>query len=209
MEWDEILKRGEYSPEEPDKLVIQFTKFLKDQQTERILDLGCGAGRHLVYFAKQGFETHGIDVSKTGLQKAKNSLKAVKLNASLIKCDMKALPYIGDCFDAVISLYTTYHNTKQGIKDTIAETHRTLRKKGYLLLNFHSRRSGKFGKGIRIEEDTFMQDYGPEKGILHHFVDEDEIYELLKGFKVLELQPEEHEIEGYLRSHWMVLAVKD
>jgi len=122
---------------------------------------------------------------------------------------MKALPYTAHCFDAVISLYTIYHNTKKGIQETINETHRTLRKNATILLNFHSKRSSKHGKGTKIEEDTFMQENGPEKGILHHFVNEEEIHELLKGFKILNLQREEHERQGYLRSHLIVLAAKD
>jgi len=210
VKWNEILKRREYSPEEPDKMVVQFAEFLKKKQVKRVLDLGCGAGRHVVYLAKQGFETYGIDISETGLKEAKNRLERGRLDAAtLIKCDMKALPYVNQCFDAVISLFTIYHSTKQGIKDTITETQRTLRKRGFILLNFHSRRSGKYGKGIRIEENTFIQESGPEKGIIHHFVNEDEIRELLEGFKDLEIQLEEDEIEGYLRSRWMVLAAKD
>jgi cyclopropane fatty-acyl-phospholipid synthase-like methyltransferase len=209
MEWNEILKRRDYSREEPDKLVIQFTESLKNKHAKRVLDLGCGAGRHLIYLTKQGFETYGIDISETGLKQAKNRLKREKLNAALIKCDMKTLPYVSHCFDAVISLFTIYHNTKQGIKDTITETHRTLRKKGTILLNFQSKRSSKHGKGTKIEENTFIQENGPEKGIIHHFVDENEIHELLKGFKISKIQLEERRIGGYLQSRWTVSATKD
>ena len=209
MKWNEILKRKDYISEEPDKLVVQFTRFLRNKHARHVLDLGCGAGRHVIYLTKQGFETHGIDISEAGLKQAKNRLKTEKLNATLIRCDMKTLPYISHCFDAIISLYTIYHNTKEGIKTTITETHRTLKQNGTILLNFQSKRSSKYGKGTKIEEDTFIQENGPEKGIIHHFVDETEIHELLENFKILELQSEEHEIRGYIRSRWTVLATKD
>jgi len=208
MEWNEILKGRDYSQEKPDKLVLQFTEYLKNKHAKHILDLGCGAGRHVVYLAKQGFETYGIDISETGLKQAKNRLKRKKLNATLIKCDMKTLPYINHCFDAVISLFTIYHNTKQGIKNTITEIHRTLKQTGTTLLNFQSKRSSKHGKGTKIEEHTFIQENGPEKGIIHHFVDEDELHELLKGFKTLKIQLEEHKIEEYLQSRWIASATK-
>jgi len=209
VKWNEILKRGEYSPEEPDKLAVQFTEFLKNKHVKRVLDLGCGTGRHTVYLAKQGFETHGIDISETGLKKTRNKLKKEKLDVSLIKCDMKALPYIPNCFHAVISLYTIYHNTKQGVRKAIEETHQALTKTGLILLNFHSKRSSKHGKGTKIEENTFIQEDGPEKGVIHHFVDENEIHQLLKGFEILKLELEEHDTEGYLRSHLTVIATKD
>ena len=209
MKWNEILKKEEYTPEEPDKTVIQLTELLKNKHTKRVLDLGCGAGRHTVYLAKQGFETHGIDISETGLRKAKNRLEKEKLDAALIKCDMKTLPYVAHCFDTVVSLFTIYHNTKKGVKETVAEIHRILRKRGTTLLNFQSKRSHKHGKGTKIEENTFIQEDEPEKGIIHHFVDEDEIHELLKGFKISKIQLEEHEYKGYLQSRWIVLATKD
>jgi len=208
MKWNQILRRQEYSREEPDKTVTQFIKFLKKRRVKRVLDLGCGAGRHVVYLTKQGFETYGIDVSKTGLKKAKRRLRKEKLNATLIQCDMKTLPCISHYFDAVISLFTIYHSTKQGIIRAIAETHRTLRKEGIILLNFQSKRSGKHGKGAKIEEDTFVQEDGPERGIIHHFVDEAEIHELLRSFRILKIQLEEQEIEGYFQSRWVVLATK-
>lgn len=208
MKWNHILKRQDYSREEPDKLVTQFTKLLKNKNAKRVLDLGCGAGRHVIYLAKQGFETYGIDISKTGLKQAKNRLKTEKLNAALIKCDMKTLPYIPNCFDAVISLYTIYHNTQKDIKTTITETHRTLNKNGTILLNFQSKRSSKHGKGTKIEENTYIQENEPEKGIIHHFVDKAEIHELLKGFKIVELQLKERQVEKYLQSRWIVSATK-
>lgn len=37
----------------------------------KLLDLGCGEGRNAVYFAKQGFEVVGIDMSLSGLEKTK------------------------------------------------------------------------------------------------------------------------------------------
>jgi len=209
MKWNQILRRQDYSLEEPDKTVTQFIKFLRKRRAKRVLDLGCGAGRHVVYLTKQGFETYGIDVSKTGLRKTRYRLRKEKLYATLIQCDMETVPCIGRYFDAIISLFSIYHNTQQGIKDAIAETHRTLRRGGTILLNFQSKRSGKYGKGTKIEEDTFLQEDGPERGITHHFVDEAEIRELLKRFKVLLLQLEEQEIRGYFQSRWVVLATKE
>ncbi|MDH5461001.1 MAG: class I SAM-dependent methyltransferase [Candidatus Bathyarchaeota archaeon] len=209
MKWNQILRRQEYSLEDPDTTVIQFIKFLKKRRVKRVLDLGCGAGRHVVYLTKQGFETYGIDISETGLRKTKRRLRKEKLNATLIQCDMKTLPCVSHYFDAVIGLFTIYHNTKQGIKNAMAETHRTLRKGGPMLLNFQSKRSSKHGKGTRIEEDTFIQEDGPERGIIHHFVDEAELYELLRSFRILKIQLEEQEIEGYFQSRWIVLATKE
>lgn len=41
-EWNSILLCPEYTPEEPDELVVQTFKLLKKPNTLKVLDLGCG-----------------------------------------------------------------------------------------------------------------------------------------------------------------------
>jgi len=104
---------------------------------------------------------------------------------------MKSIPYVDSYFDAAICIRTIYHQKLKEIQETISEIHRVLRKKGLLLANFHSRRSSKDGKEMKIEENTFMQKNGPEKGVLHHFVNKNELRELLGNFRIVELEPME------------------
>lgn len=88
-EWNRILQEKSYSLEEPDQIVMDFVAFLKRKnKIGRVLDIGCGAGRHLIYMAKQGFEVHGIDISETGLDATKWRLKKQNLEAQIIKCHM-------------------------------------------------------------------------------------------------------------------------
>jgi len=206
-EWNQILREKCYSLEEPDESVVNFVAFLKEKNRKlRVLDLGCGAGRHQVYMAKQGIEAHGVDLSETGLNLSKERLKRQKLEASPVKCDMSMLPYRDFCFDAVISLHTIYHQKLKGIQETISEIHRILRKKGLLLINFLSKRTYSYGKGAKVEENTFAEQEGIEKGVLHHFTDKEEIERLFKNFRIVNLKLREKEVEGKLRSRWILIA---
>lgn len=206
-EWDRILREEWYSREEPDEIIINFANSLKKKNRRlRILDLGCGAGRHQIYIAKQGFEAHGTDISETGLYTTKERLKRQRLKAFLVKCDMKMLPYRDSCFDAVICLHTVYHQNLKGIQETLSETRRILRKKGLLLINFLSKRTHSYGKGIETEENTFIEEEGVEKGVLHYFAGKDGIERLFKSFEVVKLELSEKEVEGKLRSRWMIIA---
>ena len=210
VEWNSILQRREYAPEEPDKLVVNLIPILRRKNAKRILDLGCGAGRHVLYFAEKNFEAYGIDVSDTAIKKTKERLEERKLksNAELVKGDMKALPYTSSCFDAVICINTIYHQRKREMEKTISEIFRTLKKGGIFLANFHSKRSSRYGKGIKVEEDTFIDEHGPEKGVLHHYIDEKELKVLLRNFRKVELKIEEEKINNYLRSRIIAIAEK-
>lgn len=52
--WNEFFKQEEFRWRNPDLNVVQLAKRLKERNALYVLDLGCGAGRHLVYLAKQG-----------------------------------------------------------------------------------------------------------------------------------------------------------
>lgn len=207
-EWDRILRENRYSAEEPEEVVIEFVNFLRNIHKHlRILDLGCGAGRHEVYAAKQGFEAHGLDASQTGLEKSAMRLRDKKLGGHLVKADMTMLPYVDSCFDAVMCLNAVYHQKLVGVQKSISEMRRVLRTEGYLLVNFLSKRTYSYEKGPKVEEDTFTEQEGPERGVLHHFVDGEGVKNLLTGFNVVKMKLKENEVEGKLRSRWIVVAM--
>ncbi len=68
---------------EPDVFVIYFARLLQQQGSRTVLDWDCGAGRHVVYLAQEGFEVTGIDRSPTAIKIAENWLKGEGLNAAL------------------------------------------------------------------------------------------------------------------------------
>ena len=207
-EWNKILLEKWYSQEEPDELVVSFVTLLKEKNKKAcILDLGFGAGRNLMYVANQGFEAHGVEMSETGLKVTKERLRKRNLEAHILKGDMYLLPYIDSCFDIVMCLFTIYHQNLKGIRTTISEVHRILRKDGILLVNFQSKRSHMYGKGVKVENDTFIRQNGPEKGVIHHFADKEEIARLLKDFKNVNIELHEQKSpDGYLQSRLMVTA---
>lgn len=207
-EWNQILRKEWFTREEPDESLVDFVASLQKQNKKlRVLDLGCGAGRHQIYLAKQSFDPCGVDISGTGLNMTRTRLRAQGLDVYLVKADMKALPCIDSCFDVVICLHAIYHQKLQEVQKTIFEIQRILCKNGFVYVNFLSTRTYSYGKGAKVEENTYMENDGEEKGILHYFVDREEIERLFNGFRVVELKQSEEKFEGKLRSRWIVTAM--
>jgi len=207
-EWNQILQEKWYSQEEPDELAVSFVTLVKKKNKKAdVLDLGFGAGRNLIYMANQKFEAYGLEISDTGINFTKKRLKKRNLKAYIVKGDMHSLPYVDSCFDAIICIFAIYHQKLRGIQETISEVHRVLRKGGILLTNFHSKRSSMYGRGVKAEKDTFIRQDGPEKGVVHHFTDEEGIMKLLKDFKNISVELKElKSADGYLQSRLMVTA---
>jgi ubiquinone/menaquinone biosynthesis C-methylase UbiE len=206
--WDQILPEKTYSIEEPDESVVDFVDFLHKRSGTRVLDLACGAGRHVTYTAEQGFEVNGADISGTGLRMTRERLRKRGLKAALVKSAMNYLPYKDSCFDAVICTRAIYHQKLAGIEEVLLETRRVLRQSGAVLIDFLSTRTYSYGKGDRIEEKTFAETEGQEKGIFHHFVDKDELRRLFHDFEICGIESCEKEVDGKLRSRLIVQATK-
>jgi SAM-dependent methyltransferase len=69
----------------------------------RVLDVGCGPGRHAVALAQAGLAVTGVDVSRRFLDLAAESARAAGVGAAFFHVDARQMPF-DDEFDAVISI---------------------------------------------------------------------------------------------------------
>ena len=69
----------------------------------RLLDVGCGPGRHVVPFAEAGLAVTGVDVSRRFLDLAAERATAAGIRAALFEVDARQMPFDNE-FDAVVSL---------------------------------------------------------------------------------------------------------
>ena len=79
--------------EEPAEEVVKILPLLQAHKARKILDLGFGAGRHIMYFAKLGFDMYGVDISEKGREITNMWLTQESLKAKLIISDMTIIPY--------------------------------------------------------------------------------------------------------------------
>ncbi|MGC8662497.1 MAG: class I SAM-dependent methyltransferase [Candidatus Micrarchaeia archaeon] len=84
-------------------------KLFKRHKIIKVLDLGCGAGRHTYLLAKAGFKVYRFDISSKALQINRKILKKYKIHAKLRLWDMlKPWPYKRGFFDAVFASRVMY-----------------------------------------------------------------------------------------------------
>jgi 2-polyprenyl-3-methyl-5-hydroxy-6-metoxy-1,4-benzoquinol methylase len=69
----------------------------------RILDVGCGTGRHAIELTKRGFHVTGIDLSENQIERARKKAKDAGLDIDFQKEDARNLPFDG-VFDVAIML---------------------------------------------------------------------------------------------------------
>jgi len=187
-----------------DEEIPRLADLFKSKRISKILDLGCGTGRHTIYLAERGFEVYGFDFSPLAVKRAEERLKKKKLTAQLTVLDMrKNFPYKDEVFDAIVTIRVIHHARLRVVKKSIAEIERTLKKGGYFYADVPSRpRNLKNGnsKVKIVEPGTRVPLEGPEKGIPHHDFTEKEIFRVLRGFEIQEIRKKD--------SHFHILAQK-
>jgi SAM-dependent methyltransferase len=107
----------------------------------RLIDLGCGAGRHSVRFAVRGFDVTSVDLSRAMLavvgQKASDeNVTLLRVQANL--CHLDAFPDAS--FDYAISMFSTLGmiRGRASRRRALLEAARLLRPRGRIALHVHN-----------------------------------------------------------------------
>ncbi len=69
----------------------------------KIIDIGCGTGRHAIELTKRGYKVIGVDLSESQLKRAREKAKDEGVEINFQKHDARALPFEGE-FDLAIML---------------------------------------------------------------------------------------------------------
>jgi len=183
--WEEIFKKDGKVFTKTQEDIPALVKVLKKMKIKRILDLGCGTGRHVIYLSKRGFDVYAFDVSKTGVSYTKKWLKKDKLKAKVIVHSMsKKFPYPDNFFDAVISVQVIHHNRLKIVRKTIKEIKRVLRKNGIIFIVVPTSKMLLNKKFKKIAPGTYVHLDGKEKGVIHYYFNRKKIYEEFRDFKI-------------------------
>ncbi|MGD9395840.1 MAG: class I SAM-dependent methyltransferase [Candidatus Thorarchaeota archaeon] len=180
-DWDQIFTERGRVFTEPHSHIDRVVNLIQDKDGSRVLDLGCGTGRHVVYLSRLGFDVYGFDVSQQALSMTTKWLDEENLKADLRKHRMEdTFPYDDNFFDAVISTQVIHHNMMNDIRKTIKEIERVLRPNGLLFVTFPVFHPGPVDEDddwelVEVEDGTYIPNKGWESGIPHHYFTMDEI----------------------------------
>jgi 2-polyprenyl-3-methyl-5-hydroxy-6-metoxy-1,4-benzoquinol methylase len=72
-------------------------------KSPKIIDIGCGTGRHSIELTKRGYNVTGIDLSDSQLDRARAKAKEQNLTINFHKHDARKLPFLHE-FDLAIML---------------------------------------------------------------------------------------------------------
>jgi len=119
---------------------IEFFKFAFENyagiKVTKILDVGCGTGRHYVPLTQAGYEVTGLDPSENMLSKLRIKLEKANIKPCIVVKDMREIDFDAQ-FDAVICMNSAflYLLTDDDILKTLKAFNRALNNGGLVIID--------------------------------------------------------------------------
>ncbi len=171
----------------------------------RILDAGCGSGKHTIPLRMRGFDVIAMDVSSGALKMAVKGSKCRELDIEFLAADVCHLPFSDASFDLIWCYGVLQHLLCAERELAVSEFRRLLRNGGRLLLEVMGEEDMRYG-GCEVEPDTFKR----KKGIIYHYFNKNELNRLLGGFSssIIESKKEKRFNERLYLRHMISVAAE-
>ncbi len=134
-------------------------RLLRPGPGERVLDLGCGAGKFALYAGRDGAQATGVDVAPFFLQRATREI-------GLVLGDLRRLPFRKGAFPKAYTLDVLEHLDEEGVREVLLEARRTLGPAGRLFVYTHAMESSRLA-GFQRAVNRLAQRLG-RAGLIDH-----------------------------------------
>ena len=116
--------------------------FLAPERHDRIVDLGCGSGRTLLWNRDWAAAAVGVDISPFFSEEARREV-------DLLIGDLRKLPFADGTFTKACSLDVLEHLSPEALRGMLAEANRVLAPGGALFVYTHVRKNARIAVGLR------------------------------------------------------------
>ena len=179
--WNNI--NSYYWQEPANEVYYYLYKWMYNEGTKNLLDLGAGIGRHSILFANHGFNVTAFDSSFSGLKQIEKNNNS---NILTVLGDMSDLSFNDESFDYIIAFNSIYHTNRVGLKKIINELYRVTIKGGEVFLTMLSKYDQFYvTNSAKLESDGTIFKKEEDGAILPHvFVDYEEIRNIFAQFSL-------------------------
>ncbi|MDD1715594.1 MAG: class I SAM-dependent methyltransferase, partial [Methanolinea sp.] len=165
--WDDrFLQEGRIWGESPSKTARLACDLFRRDGVRSVLVPGCGYGRNAVYFHKNGFDVTGIEMSREALRLAEKDNPGITYHHGSV-LDM---PFGDRRYDAVYCFNVLHLFQKKDREIFVERCLDQLAEGGVMFFAVFSDQESSFGKGRRVEENTFERKPGRT---VHYFSEAD------------------------------------
>jgi SAM-dependent methyltransferase len=188
--WGEIFADPVMQGREPEPELMALIPEFEAAGCRRVLDAGCGVGRHLLPLHAAGFAVMGVDCDPEVLRLLRNRLNKEGLTGArpdLAQADLNRLPFGAGAFDLAVSIKVINHGYAATFREYCRELDRVLRPGGRLFIMVSPL---EFAERVRLpqtrelEPGTLVDIATPDGTLVHHFPTPAELREQFPGYRL-------------------------
>ncbi len=167
-----------------------FANLWKKKNKKRILDLGCGLGRHSMLFYEYGFDVTVCDITPFCINYLKTIQEKRNITFPVIECDMLNMPFKNNSFDCIYAYHVLSHTNLEGFKKLFNKIYDILDKDGEIFFDVLSKKCFLYnGSGYpKIDSNTVLSQAENEMNIPHICFDYDELINILNKFEIVNIK---------------------
>ncbi|HLT07876.1 MAG TPA: class I SAM-dependent methyltransferase [Cyclobacteriaceae bacterium] len=159
------------------KLLGNLDIYLLDQilkgrfnKEQRILDAGCGEGRNIIYFLREGFQIFGIDSNPIAIQMARIQAQTIQKDYDIYRFQtalVEDMPFHHGAMDVVISSAVLHFaNNTSHFQQMLKEMLRVLRPGGILFLRMTTAVQEILGNATPLGDGLYRLPDGSKRFVL-------------------------------------------
>ncbi len=206
--WNTLYAKNNYFGEGPTKLAILAEKLLREQNTKKILEVGCGQGRDAIFFSKLGYDVHAFDISKNAIQSIINTKEKMNLNTlNVFEHNVtNPLTFPDEYFDFVYSNLALQFFKLDTLSKILKNISKVLKKDSSFLLSTKKEGDKYYKTGKKINDNAYEH-----KGITRYFYSVENLKSIFsEQFKIIEFDSDRHEnLDSTVSVWWKILLEKN
>jgi len=218
-EWNVLYEAKDSAPRYPHDAVVRwvFVNYREEFiRNPKMLDIGCGAGRHSIFLANLGCNVSAIDYSSNAIDILNLWAMERKLQIDTKVSSVIELPYAENSFSGIISVGVLCYLSINSIKKNVDEMYRVLKPGGKLFVNTRSNKDSRYLVGNKstanhavVTGDKSVPWQG-EIGMDMIFLSEEDAEQMFHKFKEINIERESFSMCGrkYLNDDWVITALK-
>jgi len=189
-EWGKLFSDPQMQSLGPEPALMELLPVWQAAGCRRVLDAGCGVGRHLLPLLQSGFLVWGADLDAEVLRILQQRLTATPTEAGqvlLARADLKRLPFPAAAFDLAVSINVINHGLAADFRDYCRELDRILKPGGHLFINVSPPAFAelvRLPQTLELEPGTLVNIATPDGDLVHHFPTPEELLAQFPGYEV-------------------------
>jgi SAM-dependent methyltransferase len=188
--WGELFADPVMQGLKPNSELMALIPVMQAAGCRRVLDAGCGVGRHLLPLLQAEFRVWGVDSDAQVLHILKTRLESLAAPATgpyLVQADLNRLPFAPGSFDLVVSINVINHGYAAAFRDFCRELDLALKAGGHLFVQVAP---WEFAEKVRLpqtrelEPGTLVDIGTPDGTIVHHFPTPEELRDQFPQYEI-------------------------